>query len=690
MDDILVFGKSFKDHDEHLKETLCKLEEANLTLSEEKCEFAKPSVAFLGTIVNAESIQVDPKKVEAITKMAAPKDPSELRGFLGMVNQLTKFQPHIAELTKPLRVLLSTKNHWKWGEIQQQAFSSVKNSLASTPTLALYDASCQTKLSTDVSSYGLGAVLLQNHDDQWRPVAYASRAMSPTEQRYAQIEKEALGITWATESFADYLIGLKFHIETDHKPLVPLFSTKNLDELPARVQRFRMRMMRFSYSISHVPGKKLCTADTLSREPLVKPLNQQEEKLESDVMAYVDSVIRYLPATEDRLEELRCQQQEDEVTKQIMEYSSTQWPERSQLPGPLKPYWPERNELTIQQGLLMKGNRLVIPVSMRLDVLERIHEAHQGINKCRERAKTSVWWPGLSRQLKEVVKRCPTCIKQHVNTAEPAIPSQLPDRPWQKLAADLFELKNQQYLLVIDYFSRYVEVAKLFRTISADIIVHLKSMFARHGIPDQLLSDNGPQFSANTFAKFQEEFGFTHITSSPNFPQANGEVERAVQTVKNLLKMAPDPYKALMAYRATPLESGLSPDELLMGKKIRITVPILPSHLEPNWPYLEQFREKDSVLKSKQKKNFERRHSVKSLPDLLPGDPVWLPSKKVEGTVIDKAGTPRSYTENRQPSVQYPACWPKEKYPKWQRNKSSRTIPKIADFGLFICFFTFL
>ena len=115
--------------------------------------------------------------------------------------------------------------------------------------------------------------------------------MSPTEQRYTQIEKEALDITWASERFADYLIGLKFHIETDHKPLVTLLSTKNLDELPARVQGFRMRMIRFSYSISHVPRKNLCTADTLSRAPLVKPLNQQEEKLENDVMAYVDSVI---------------------------------------------------------------------------------------------------------------------------------------------------------------------------------------------------------------------------------------------------------------------------------------------------------------------------------------------------------------------------------------------------------------
>ena len=181
--------------------------------------------------------------------------------------------------------------------------------------------------------------------------------MTPTEQRYAQIEKEALGITWASERFADYLIGLQFHIETDHKPLVPLLSTKNLDDLPARVQRFRMRMMRFTYTISHVPGKHLYTAD--------------KGKLESDVKAYVDSVVKYLPTTENRLEELRCQQQQDEVTRQLVTYCYEGWPDRSHLPGPLNSFWPERSELTIQQGLLMKGNRLVIPVSMRLNVLDK-------------------------------------------------------------------------------------------------------------------------------------------------------------------------------------------------------------------------------------------------------------------------------------------------------------------------------
>ena len=452
MDDILVHGKTPQEHDENLRTTMRNLQGANLTLNESKCEFAKSSVEFLGTVVDANGIRADPKKVQAITEMETPKDPSELRRFLGMVNQLSKFQPHVADLTKPLRDLLSTKNNWTWGEAQQRAFSALNEGLTSTPTLALYDASRETRLSTDASSFGLGAVLMQKQaDNQWRPVTYASRAMSPNEQRHAQIEKEALGVTWGGERFADYLMGLEYHIETDHKPLVPLLSTKSLDELPARVQRFRLRMMRFSYTISHVPGRELYTADTLSRAPLVRPLDPKEEQLQNQVQAFVASVVKYLPATEDRLEELRYQQQHDEVTKQVMDYISEGWPDKSRLPGALKPYWCERNELTIKQGLLMKSNCLVIPMSMRLDVPDRIHEAHQGITKCRERAKSSVWWPGLNQQLGDLVNRCPTCINLRIQAAEPAIPSDLPDRPWQRVATDLFELKGQPFLLIVDY-----------------------------------------------------------------------------------------------------------------------------------------------------------------------------------------------------------------------------------------------
>lgn len=141
-------------------------------------------------------------------------------------------------------------------------------------------------------------------------------------------------------------------------------------------------------------------------------------------------------------------------------------------------------------------------------------------------------------------------------------------------------------------------------------------MFARHSIPEQLISDNGLQFSSTSFSKFAEDYGFTHILTSPQYPQANGKVERAVQTVKNLLKKTPDPYKALMAYRATPLESGLSLAELLMGRKIRTRIPTSPSNLKPSWPYLEQFREKDASLKERQRRDFERnRRHLNRLPE---------------------------------------------------------------------------
>ena len=202
----------------------------------------------------------------------------------------------------------------------------------------------------------------------------------------------------------------------------------------------------------------------------------------------------------------------------------------------------------MQSGLLMKGSRLAIPSSQRLDVLDRLHEGHQGITRCRKRAKISVWWPGLSKQLEEKVRRCSICARERPNPVEPAIVSQLPDRPWQKVAVDLFELKGDPYPQVVDYFSRFPEVARLSKshTTASDVINHLKSIFARHGIPELVVSDNGPQFKAAEFSTFAEDYNFTHVTSSPKYPQANGEVERTIKTVKSMLKKEKDPYKALV------------------------------------------------------------------------------------------------------------------------------------------------
>lgn len=194
------------------------------------------------------------------------------------------------------------------------------------------------------------------------------------------------------------------------------------------------------------------------------------------------------------------------------------WTKHSKSDPILKRYWAERAVLTVQDGLLLRGTRLFIPAAMRSSVLNKLHEGHLGLVKCRERARQSVWWPGLRHQLKEIVLNCRTCIKERQNPKEPLMPSQFPERPWQRLGADLFMLGNKTYLLVVDYYSRYVEIAQLTPTRSTDVIVHIKSIFARHGVSETLVTDNGPQLSGHSFASFAASYGFVHVTSSPRFP----------------------------------------------------------------------------------------------------------------------------------------------------------------------------
>ena len=268
MDDILVHGTTREEHDKRLRLVLQRLQDLGMTLNSEKCTFAQSSVQFLGHVIDEHGIKADPNKVSAIVRFTTPSNVGDVRRFLGMINQLSKFAPNLADMTQPMRELLVKTNAWVWGTPQQDSFTRVKEALTASPILALFDPNLETVLSADVSSHGLGAVLLQKQKSgEMQPVAFISRAMSSCEKRYAQIEKEALAFTWACERLSDYLVGLQFHIQTDHKPLVPLFSSKHLEELPLRVQRFRMRMMRFQFTISHVPGKDLKIADTLSLEP---------------------------------------------------------------------------------------------------------------------------------------------------------------------------------------------------------------------------------------------------------------------------------------------------------------------------------------------------------------------------------------------------------------------------------------
>lgn len=645
IDDTVVYGKNIQEHDERLTQVLDKLSKAKITLNKDKCQFRQPQISFLGQTVGMDGIKPDETKVSAIIKMEAPQNVGELRRFLGMVNQLGKFLPNLATVTESLRGLLTTNSTWHWDQPQRCAFDKIKKMLTSSPVLALYDPSLPTKVTADSSSYGLGAVLTQKQaNGHWSPVVYASRSLTPTERRYAQIEKEALASTWSCSRFQDYLIGIKFTLETDHKPLVPLLGVlKSLDELPPRIQRMKMRLMRFCYNIVHVPGKELYTADTLSRAPLDTTHTHEDDDLPQEIQSYVDLVIEGLPATDARLIQIRQHQQEDDICKEIIGYVKDTWPDKSHLKGITVNYWPHRSNLSLVDGLLMFDARLVIPSSLRQDILDKLHEGHQGITKCRRLAIQSVWWPGLSKNIKELVDNCKVCAQTRRMHPEPLKPTELPDRPWQKLAADLMEIKKSQYLVVIDYYSRYIELAKLdVTTTSKEVINHLKSIMARHRIPETLLTDNGPQFSSKEFSLFANDYGFSHLTSSPIHPSGNGEVERAVRTAKDLIRDATDPYIALMNYRNTPLENGYSPAQLLMSRKLRTKLPVMPAQLEATIPDKVKLREHEERTKVNMKLNFDSRHSTRPLPILKSGDKVWIDDRKESATVREQVHE-RSY-----------------------------------------------
>ena len=247
------------------------------------------------------------------------------------------------------------------------------------------------------------------------------------------------------------------------------------------------------------------------------------------------------------------------------------------------PFWKAQAFLTFSDGLLLHGKRIVALQALQQETMQKLHTGHQGVERCRTRAGALVWWPGLMTDIQHCkVEHCKECAKVSCQRKEPLIPTPLPDYPWQMLAS---EIKGVHYLLVVDYFSRYHEVVQLKSTTSQSVITALRSIFALHGIPEHLRSDNSPQYASREFKCFAEEYEIDHVTSSPHFPQSNGMAEHMVKTVKALLLQSFDPFTALLSYRATTLPwCNISPAELLMGRRLSTSVPQTTKHCSLHQP----------------------------------------------------------------------------------------------------------
>lgn len=623
MDDIIVWGNDQEDHDRHLRNVLEKAREVGLKLQKDKCEFSVLELTFLGETISKDGLKPDERKFDAITNMETPTCKKELQRFLGMINFLARFLPDLSTRTAVLRNLLDKNNAWEWTAEHDQVFKGLKDIVSSKPVLQFYDSSKPTKIAADASQRGLGAVLLQLHEQGWLPVAYASRAITETESRYASIEKESLALTFACERFHQYVYGQRFEAETDHKPLIAIFS-KALNDCPPRIQRFRLRLQKYDFHLVHVPGKYMYTADTLSRAPLQASSSSMEEEIES----YVNCVMSSISVTDYKQRELSEATAQDRVLELLVDTIFTGWPEeRSQCPVELRPYWNFRDELSVINGLVLKGTRVVVPSKLRNEMLKKIHAGHLGMEKCKKRAREVLFWPNMNRDVENLVKTCEPCQKhQKQHTAEPLLSHKLPSEPWQKVSTDLFELDRKHYIVIVDAYSNYPEVIALPSQSSESVIRVMKTTFARYGIPEEVLSGNGPCYSSVEFKQFSKDWNFNHVTSSPGYPKSNGLAERTVQTVKSIFKKCleshDDPHLGLLAYRTTPLDNGLSPAQLLMGRQLRTDLPI--SKIRPKTRKFARVMRWRENQRNRQKYYHDRNRGGNPLSSLDRGDKVRL------------------------------------------------------------------
>lgn len=642
IDDILVHAPDENRHDEILRQVLDRCREINLTLNLAKCKFKSSEVYYLGHVISAEGLKADPKKVEAIMNMAQPKNKDDVQRLLGMLTYLGKFCPKLTDLTEPLRSLIRKGSAWCWDAQHELCLKKIRETVLEQPVLKLYDPSEDIIISVDASQKGLGATIIQGG----RPVEYASSTLTETQQRYAQIEKEMLAIQFGLTRFHQYVYGQSVVVETDHKPLLSIVK-QPIAGLSPRLQRMRMRCEPYDYSLVYKPGKELIIADFLSRAQLPDEYDVTDA-LDEEAICMVSSYV--IPNDMSKQRIINCTRT-DKTLQLLKETIISGWPDQKrQCPEALKPFWCHRNDVTEFEGVLFKGEQVIIPTALRAEAIRNIHDGHLGIVKCTQRAKVSVYWPGYLQQVQDAVETCHKC-QEHRDANPPIVLQQheVPDYPYQVLASDLFELDGHSYLLTVDYLSKWPNVVKIQDTKTATIIEHLQQQFCDFGVPEKLITDNGPQYGSSEFREFMKKLCVNHVTSSPYYAQSNGMAERTVKTVKSSMKKmlseGRNLLQVLATIRSTPIGANLpSPAMLLQGRNLRCGLHQFPEMLKPRGVNMEKVRQ---ILQARQASTAHyhdinrpvQRHFFK------PGDMVrtrqgthWVPAK-----IKQHADTPQSY-----------------------------------------------
>jgi len=632
-DDIVVFGKDEVEHDIHLHKLMQVAEQEGLVFNSSKCLVKTESIPFYGMMYDKEGVHPDPAKINDIKRLEPPSNKEDLQHFLGIATYMGPFVPHLSTQTAPLRELLKKDSEFTWTPAQQQAYDRVKNAICQETTLAYFNPALPTTIQVDASSTGIGAVLTQ----KGKPIAFASKTLTATEQRYANIEREMLAVVFGCSRFHNYIFGKPFTVESDHKPL-EMITLKNINAAPPRLQRMLTRIQSYNCTIKYRPGKEMMLPDALSR---LRSQNIKEIPL--------DIKIAHVQFTDSKVENIREATSADPVLSELKEVTMTGWPDEfKKLPKPLRLYWPFRDQLSVENGVLLNGRRIMIPASLQEDILQQLHNAHQGIRKTQLLARNHVYWNNIDQDIESLVKLCPICQEYaRSQTAQPLIQHDVPSGPWQVIGSDIFTFAGHEYVIVADYYTKFPIIRKLTTYATSQSVINtLKEIFSEHGIPEKLITDNGPQYASYQFAQFTNQWNIQHITSSPRYPRSNGFIERSIQTVKHTMAKArrshQDYHMALLTLRSTPIDSELpSPAELLYSRKIKGLLPVK----QPFRPNSDQVRE--GLVKRQQVQKMYHDRTAQELRPLIRGQDVniqdyqsgrWSPAM-----VIEKCPEPRSY-----------------------------------------------
>lgn len=629
LDDIIIYSNSLEEHLEDLKTVFQRVRAAGLKLKPSKCQFLKPEVKYLGHIVSAEGVRPDPAKIACVRDFPAPQNKTEVRRFLGLMTYYRRHVPHFAELARPL-TQLTGKKPFAWGTDAGVAFEVMKQKLTEAPILRFPDFSRPFTLATDASKFAVGAVLSQEFDGQEHPVAYASRQLNGAEQAYGATEQECLAVVWAVRHFRCYLYGRHFRILTDCQPLKWLMSTRDQN---SRLARWNLRLQEYDFEIVHRSGKTNQNADALSR-------------------AVVREVNVFLPSTDGwRVKE---EQRKDTCLRATIAAC-----EASEEKCNGQFYLDQGGLLRLQTDKPGETGRMVIPSSMVGELLRVHHDApcagHPGARKTRQRVAKQYFWRGMRRDIVEYCRACKSCSLRKTPKGRRPAPFQefgQLSSPFERTAMDIVgplpvTTAGSKYILVfVDHLTRFAEAFPM-PDQKAETVARMfvEGVVLRHGVPDQLLTDQGANFTSRLMKEVYESLGISKLQTTAYHPECNGAVERLNQTVIKMLGhfVAHDqrdwdlwlPF-ALFAYNSAAHEGTKeSPFYLLYGRDA--VVPSLARAAPAaNYGTLENYRSElvqrlaishrlasDALVQAAQTR--KTRHDKTSRdPQYKVGDPVYL------------------------------------------------------------------